>query len=272
MQIIFLRIGKNLRFVKQKPMKILQYELSRFCSKDLPPHLEYAFLEGDNKLPVIIAKDLSVLEKAALIKVLQSHNAWPSLGKLSTYQGYDRIFVSQKSNGTLPEMYDGIFHDLIEKNDVGNESIELDDVNRKAPSPTTTVKGSVVFLGRRVSIGRFIQNFSKIARPMTHLLEKETPFYFSKECIEAFNTLKKNLTEAPILIAPDWNEPFKLMCDASDFARGAVLGTSMRNSSGLYIMQVKQGMRRGNHVTLPTEKENVSRGVRIRKISIFRWS
>ncbi|GJR87306.1 reverse transcriptase domain-containing protein [Tanacetum coccineum] len=59
---------------------------------------------------------------------------------------------------------------------------------------------------------------------MTHLLEKETPFYFSKECIEAFNTLKKNLTEAPILIAPDWNEPFELMCDASDFALGAVLG------------------------------------------------
>ncbi|GJT29051.1 reverse transcriptase domain-containing protein [Tanacetum coccineum] len=65
---------------------------------------------------------------------------------------------------------------------------------------------------------RFIQNFSKIARPMTHLLEKETPFNFSKECIEAFNTLKKNLTEAPILIAPDWNKPFELMCDASDFA------------------------------------------------------
>ncbi|GKA69781.1 reverse transcriptase domain-containing protein [Tanacetum coccineum] len=62
------------------------------------------------------------------------------------------------------------------------------------------------------------------ARPMTHLLEKETPFYFSKECIEAFNTLKKNLTEAPILIAPDWNEPFELMCDASDFALGVVLG------------------------------------------------
>ncbi|GJT83351.1 reverse transcriptase domain-containing protein [Tanacetum coccineum] len=59
---------------------------------------------------------------------------------------------------------------------------------------------------------------------IAHLLEKETPFYFSKECIEAFNTLKKNLTEAPILIAPDWNEPFELMCDASDFALGAVLG------------------------------------------------
>ncbi|GJT93053.1 hypothetical protein Tco_1081898 [Tanacetum coccineum] len=56
------------------------------------------------------------------------------------------------------------------------------------------------------------------------LLEKETPFYFSKECIEAFNTLKKNLTEAPILIAPDWNEPFELMCSDGQAQRmlGAV--------------------------------------------------
>ncbi|GJS36493.1 reverse transcriptase domain-containing protein [Tanacetum coccineum] len=59
---------------------------------------------------------------------------------------------------------------------------------------------------------------------MTHLLEKETPFFFSKECIESFNTLKRKLTEAPILIAPNWDLPFELMCDASDFAIGAVLG------------------------------------------------
>nr|GEY85264.1 reverse transcriptase domain-containing protein [Tanacetum cinerariifolium] len=68
------------------------------------------------------------------------------------------------------------------------------------------------------------EDFSKIARPMTHLLEKETPLVFSKECIHAFNTLKKKLTEAPILVVPDWNLPFKLMCDASDYAIGAVLG------------------------------------------------
>nr|GEV77833.1 reverse transcriptase domain-containing protein [Tanacetum cinerariifolium] len=59
---------------------------------------------------------------------------------------------------------------------------------------------------------------------MTHLLEKETPFVFSKDCIDAFKTLKKKLTEAPILVVPDWNLPFELMCDASDFAIGAVLG------------------------------------------------
>nr|GEV36543.1 reverse transcriptase domain-containing protein [Tanacetum cinerariifolium] len=70
---------------------------------------------------------------------------------------------------------------------------------------------------------RLIKDFSKIARPMTRLLVKDTPFIFSKECIEAFQTLKIKLTEAPILIAPDWDIPIELMCDASDFAIGAVL-------------------------------------------------
>ncbi|GKE73681.1 reverse transcriptase domain-containing protein [Tanacetum coccineum] len=59
---------------------------------------------------------------------------------------------------------------------------------------------------------------------MTHLLEKDTPFIFLKECVESFNILKKKLTEAPILVAPDWDLPFKIMCDASDYEVGAVLG------------------------------------------------
>ncbi|GKF13742.1 reverse transcriptase domain-containing protein [Tanacetum coccineum] len=59
---------------------------------------------------------------------------------------------------------------------------------------------------------------------MTHLLEKDTPFIFLTECREAFEILKKKLTEAPILVALDWDLPFGIMCDASDFAVGVVLG------------------------------------------------
>nr|GEY48679.1 reverse transcriptase domain-containing protein [Tanacetum cinerariifolium] len=97
------------------------------------------------------------------------------------------------------------------------------DVIAKLLHPTT-LKGVRSFLGHVGFYRRFIQDFSKIARPMTHLLEKETPFVFSKDCIDAFETLKKKLTEAPILVVPNWNLPFELMCDASDFAIGAVLG------------------------------------------------
>nr|GEY46589.1 reverse transcriptase domain-containing protein [Tanacetum cinerariifolium] len=59
---------------------------------------------------------------------------------------------------------------------------------------------------------------------MTHLFEKDTPFIFSEDCIKAFQMLKQKLTEAPILIALNKDLPFELMCDASDFAIGAVLG------------------------------------------------
>ncbi|GKC89949.1 reverse transcriptase domain-containing protein [Tanacetum coccineum] len=65
---------------------------------------------------------------------------------------------------------------------------------------------------------------TKISRPMTHLLEKNTLFIFSNECTQDFETLKKKLIEAQILIAPYWDLPFELMCDASDFSIGAVLG------------------------------------------------
>nr|GEY61264.1 reverse transcriptase domain-containing protein [Tanacetum cinerariifolium] len=86
------------------------------------------------------------------------------------------------------------------------------------------VKGIRSFLGHPGFYHRFIQDFSKIARSMTRLLEKDTRFIFSKECIEAFQSLKKKLTEAPLLVALDWDLPFEIMCDASDFAIGAVLG------------------------------------------------
>nr|GEW07246.1 reverse transcriptase domain-containing protein [Tanacetum cinerariifolium] len=110
---------------------------------------------------------------------------------------------------------------------ISKEGIEVDkakvDVISKLPHPTT-VKGIRSFLGHAGFYRRFIKDFSKIARPMTRLLEKDTPFIFSQECIDAFQTLKRKLTQAPILIAPDWDMPFELMCDASDFAIWAVLG------------------------------------------------
>nr|GEV44093.1 reverse transcriptase domain-containing protein [Tanacetum cinerariifolium] len=110
---------------------------------------------------------------------------------------------------------------------ISKKGIEVDkekiEVISKLPHPTT-VKGICRFLGHAGFYRRFIKDFSKISRPMTHLLEKNSPFIFSNECIQAFRNLKEKLTEAPILIAPNWDLPFELMCDASDYAVGAVLG------------------------------------------------
>nr|GEZ62408.1 reverse transcriptase domain-containing protein [Tanacetum cinerariifolium] len=372
--------------------------------KELPSHLEYAFLEETDKLPVIIAKDLKVDEKEALLKVLKSHKqaiAW----KINDIKGIDSRFcthkilmeedykpavqsqlrvnpkihkvikkeviklldagmiypisdspwvspvhcvpkkggmtvVANENNELIPtrlvtdwrvcidyrKLYDAryfqipidpqdqekttftypygtfayrrmpfglciapgtfqrcmiaIFHDMIEKtmevfmddfsvfedsffsclsnlekmlkrcedtnlvlnwekchfmckegivlgHKISKSGIEVDrakvDVIAKLPHPTT-VKCVRSFLGYAGFYRRFIQDFSKIARRMTHLFEKETPFVFSKDCIDSFKTLKKKLTEAPILVVPDWNLPFELMYDASDFPIGAVLG------------------------------------------------
>ncbi|GJT23705.1 reverse transcriptase domain-containing protein [Tanacetum coccineum] len=61
------------------------------------------------------------------------------------------------------------------------------------------------------------------ARPITKLLEKDTPFEFDDECQTAFKLLKEKLTCAPVIVSPNWNLPFELMYDASDFAVGAIL-------------------------------------------------
>ncbi|GJT46697.1 reverse transcriptase domain-containing protein [Tanacetum coccineum] len=72
----------------------------------------------------------------------------------------------------------------------------------------------------------------------------DAPFVFSRDCIDAFETLKKKLTKATILVVPDWNLPFKLMCDASDFAIGAVLGQMYTDHSALKYLLSKQDAKR----------------------------
>ncbi|GJV27016.1 reverse transcriptase domain-containing protein [Tanacetum coccineum] len=87
----------------------------------------------------------------------------------------------------------------------------------------TNVKAIRSFLGHAGFYRRFIKDFSKIARPMTQLLVKDAPFNFTKECIQAFDTFKHELTQAPIMIKPDWSLSFEIMYDAG-FVVGAILG------------------------------------------------
>ena len=90
----------------------------------------------------------------------------------------------------------------------------------KTLAPPTTVNGIRSFLGHAGFNRRFIKDFSKIAR----LLEKDTKFNFDDSCKAAFEEIKIRLVQAPIMAAPDWDQEFEVMCDASDFAMGAVLG------------------------------------------------
>ncbi|GJZ26500.1 reverse transcriptase domain-containing protein [Tanacetum coccineum] len=173
------------------------------------------------KIHEVIKKEVLKLLDAEMIYPI-SDNPWVSSVHCVPKRGGITI-VANEDNELIPTRLvtrEGI----VLGHKISKSGIEIDrakvDVIAKLPHPTT-VKG---VRGHAGFYRRFIQDFSKIARPMTYLLEKETPFVFSKDCIDAFETLKKKLTEAPILVVPDWNLPFELMCVASDFAIGAVLG------------------------------------------------
>nr|GFB31718.1 reverse transcriptase domain-containing protein [Tanacetum cinerariifolium] len=140
---------------------------------------------------------------------------------------------------------------------ISKKGIEVDkakiEVISKLPHPTK-VKGIRSFLGHAGFYRRFIKDFSKISRPMTHLLEKNSPFIFSNECIQAFQTLKDKLTEAPILIAPNWDQPFELICDASDFTVGAVSGQRIeKHFRPIHYASKTMNQAEANYTT--TEKE-----------------
>jgi hypothetical protein len=90
----------------------------------------------------------------------------------------------------------------------------------KSPRLVTQIRS---FLGLAGYYRQFIPNFSKIAKPMTQLLEKEVKFKWSPQCEEAFLTLKKLLTTAPVLAQPDIEKPFDVYCIASGMGIGGVL-------------------------------------------------
>ncbi|GKB31758.1 reverse transcriptase domain-containing protein [Tanacetum coccineum] len=96
------------------------------------------------------------------------------------------------------------------------------NVISKLPPPTN-IKGVRSFLGHASFCRRFIKDFLKIARPLTKLHEKDTPFEFNDECQKSFELLKEKLTCTPVIVSPNWNLLFELMCDASDFTVGTVL-------------------------------------------------
>nr|GEW11928.1 reverse transcriptase domain-containing protein [Tanacetum cinerariifolium] len=202
-------VRKELKICKAKSDKSLIDKPSEVELKDLPPHLKYAFLEGDDKLPVIIAKDLSMEEKTALITILKSHKraiAWKLSDIKSCLSYLEKMLMRCKDTNLCLNWEKSRFmvkEGIVLGHKISKQGIEVDkakvDVITKLPYPTTI----------------------KVDDPT---LEKDTPFIFYQECVEAFQTLKRKLTEAHILIAPDWDMPFELMCDASEFAIGAVLG------------------------------------------------
>ena len=122
--------------------------------------------------------------------------------------------------------------DILLGHQISAKGIEVDrakiKVIEKLPPPTS-VKAVRSFLGHVGFYRCFIKDFSKITKPLCNLLLKNVPFNFTDECLQAFNTLKEKLISAPVIMALDWDLPFEVMCNASDYAIGAILGQRYKN-------------------------------------------
>ncbi|XP_076939471.1 uncharacterized protein LOC143608259 [Bidens hawaiensis] len=210
--------------------------------KELPPHLEYAFLDGDSDLPVIISSQLTDDEKSRLVDVLKAHKqaiAW----KLMDIKGISPNFCTHRilmEDEYKPRCSVAIFQNMIESSMevfMDDFSVYGDSFDQCLSNLERMMKRCIetklmlnwekchimvtegIVLGHKISLDGI-----EITRPMTRLLEKDVAFDFNADCLKAFEFLKGQLVNAPILVAPDWSLPFELMCDASDFLVGAVLG------------------------------------------------
>ena len=135
--------------------------------------------------------------------------------------------------------------------------IEVDkakvEIISKLPPPNS-VKQVHSSLGHASFYQCFIKDFSKISQPLYSLLAKDHPFEFTDECLVAYNILKNALTIAPIIKPPDWTLSFKIMCDTSDYAIGAVLGQKLnREPHVIYYASKTLSDAQMNYAT--TEKE-----------------
>ncbi|CAN6453639.1 unnamed protein product [Victoria cruziana] len=140
---------------------------------------------------------------------------------------------------------------------VSKRGIEVDKAKVETIAkltPPSLVREVRSFLGHVGFYRRFIQDFSKISRPLCELLAKDITFVFSEDCMRSFENLKEALISAPILMAPDWNLEFEIMCDASDYAIEAILGQRVEKKP-VVIYYVSKSLMDAQLNYTTTEKE-----------------
>jgi hypothetical protein len=195
---------------------LYEYLVMSFGLTNAPAHFMYlmnfVFMSELDKFVVVFIDDILIYSKS---EEEHAQHLWVILRWLRDHQLYAKF---SKCAFWLKEV-PFLGHVISAKGIAVDPSKVQEVLDWKSPKPVTQISN---FFGLAGYYRRFIPNFSKIAKPMTQLLEKETKFKWSPQCEEAFLTLKKLLTTAPVLAQPDIEKLFDVYCDASDTGIGGV--------------------------------------------------
>jgi hypothetical protein len=171
------------------------------------------FMEYLDKFVVVFIDDILIYSKT---KEEHEEHLRLALEKLRGHQLYAKF---SKCEFWLPEVK--FLGHVISAGGVAVDPSNVESVlNWKQPKMVSEIRS---FLGLAGYYPRFIENFSKIARPMTRLFQKDVKYKWTKECEQSFQKLKKRLVTAPVLVLPDPRKDFQVYCDASRLGLGCVL-------------------------------------------------
>ncbi|XP_063946014.1 uncharacterized protein LOC135151482 [Daucus carota subsp. sativus] len=175
------------------PKKTVQSQPPELELKPLPDTLKYAFLGPNESYPVIIASNLTTSQEEELLGILRKHKG--AIGwSISDIKGISPAIVQHRIH-------------LVE------DAKPVREPQRRLNPPMMEVV--------KKEILKCLDN--GIIYPISDS-KWDVKFEFTSECVHSFEDLKRELTSAPIMKSPDWSQPFELMCDASDYAIGTVLG------------------------------------------------
>ncbi|GKD58399.1 reverse transcriptase domain-containing protein, partial [Tanacetum coccineum] len=272
-------IRKELKICETKIDKSSIDEPPEVKLKDLPPYLKYAFLEGDNKLPVIIAKELSVKEKAALIKVLKSHKraiAW----KISDVKGINSEFCTHKilmeedyklavqhQRRVNPKIHDVIKKEVEKLLDAGL-IYPISDSPWVSPVHCHLKKGGFTVVENdenELIPTRLVMEWRETSTTVFSMVSRVTFKLLSTLMIKKRPHSRVLMECSPIVAcllvyamhrarSRDWDLPFELICDARDFAIRTVLGQCHEKHFSPIHYASKTMNEAESHYTL-TEKE-----------------
>ncbi|XP_074377771.1 uncharacterized protein LOC141719295 [Apium graveolens] len=198
--------------------------------KPLSDHLRYAFLGDSSTFPVIIAANFSGYNQICITPEDQEKTTFTC--PFGTFAFRRVSFRLCGAPTTFQRCMMAIFSGMIGI----NMEVFMDDFYVFGSSYDECLHNLGLVFKRCVETNLVLNwekchfmDFSKISKPLCNLLEKDVPFKFDEECLNAFEILKKKLTTTLSITVPDWSEPFEMMCDASDFAFGVVLGQRKNN-------------------------------------------